>query len=117
MMRLPRGPSTSAASNAPSGAGFVARRPGLESEPADGVLRRLRRLEGQVHGIHRMVRQGRACLDVLTQLTAARGAIREIERLLLRGHLERWVVDATRRGRGRGRRIAEIVAALMRLER
>ena len=39
------------------------------------VVERLRRLEGQVRGIERMVRDGRYCVDILTQLAAARGAL------------------------------------------
>jgi len=49
------------------------------AERLEDVIQRLRRLEGQVQGVQRMVREGRSCLDVLTQLGAVRGALHEVE--------------------------------------
>lgn len=64
-----------------------------------------------------MVREGRYCLDILTQLAAVRGAVQEVELLLLRGHLETCVADALRSGRREvwERKIGEILAALGRV--
>jgi DNA-binding FrmR family transcriptional regulator len=86
---------------------------------AEDVMPRLRRLEGQVQGIQRMVREGRYCIDVLTQLAAVRGALHEVELLLLRGHLETCVADAIRTGsrKVQGRQIDEMLAALARMRR
>jgi len=87
-------------------------------ERVEDIVQRLRRLEGQVQGIQRMVRDGRPCLEVLTQLAAVRGAVQEVELLLVRGHLERCVADAMRAGSPtvEARQIDEIVAALARMK-
>ncbi len=84
----------------------------------EDVVQRLRRLEGQVQGIQRMVREARPCIEVLTQLAAVRGALQEVELLLLRGHLERCLADAVRTGSPavESRRIDEIIAALARMK-
>lgn len=85
-------------------------------ERVEDVVRRLRRLEGQVQGMERMVREGRYCIDILTQLAAVRGAVHAVE--LLRGHFETCVAGAIRSGskRARERQIQEIIAALGRMK-
>jgi DNA-binding FrmR family transcriptional regulator len=45
------------------------------AETSDDVLKRLRRLEGQIRGLQRMVEEGAECRDIVTQLSAARGAL------------------------------------------
>ncbi len=88
-------------------------------ERVEDIVQRLRRLEGQVHGIQRMVREGRYCIDILTQLGAARGALHELELILLEGHLQTCVVEAMRSGSSqeRQRKIDEILSALGRIQR
>jgi CsoR family transcriptional regulator, copper-sensing transcriptional repressor len=51
------------------------------------LLKRLARVEGQVRGLSRMVEQDRHCIDVLTQINAARGALDQIALGLLDGHM------------------------------
>lgn len=87
-------------------------------ERVEEIVRRLRRLEGQVQGIQRMVREGRYCIDILTQLAAIRGPVQEVELLLLRGHLETCVADAIRTGSRdvQQRQIDEMIAALGRMK-
>ncbi len=51
-------------------------------------LPRLRRIEGQVRGIARMVEEERYCTDILTQLMAARAALKKVEDEVLKGHVE-----------------------------
>jgi DNA-binding FrmR family transcriptional regulator len=58
------------------------------------IMRRLRRLEGQVRGIQKMLAEGRERKDVITQLLAIRGAVDEVGLLLLRDELNRCLVDA-----------------------
>ena len=86
---------------------------------AEEVVQRLRRLEGQVQGVQRMVQEGRYCIDILTQLAAVRGALQEVELILLRGHLETCVAGAIRTGskKGQDREIEEMIAALARMRR
>ncbi|RMD83749.1 MAG: transcriptional regulator [Candidatus Dadabacteria bacterium] len=64
----------------------------------DDQLPRLRRIEGQIKGVARMVEEGRYCVDILTQLRAVRAAIRRVEEGILREHVEHCVVAAIRGG-------------------
>ena len=64
-------------------------RSGAETET---LLTRLRRVEGQVRGIQRMLEEGRGCEDVLTQLAAARSALDQVGLLLMDWHMERCVL-------------------------
>lgn len=59
-----------------------------------GQLQRLRKIEGQVRGIVRMVEQERYCVDILTQLRAARAALHRVEDSVLREHVEHCVAQA-----------------------
>jgi CsoR family transcriptional regulator, copper-sensing transcriptional repressor len=58
----------------------------------------LRRVEGQVRGVVRMVEQDRYCVDILGQLRAARAALKRVEEQILRSHVEHCVADAIRSG-------------------
>lgn len=61
-------------------------------------LARLRRIEGQVRGLQRMVDEERYCADVLMQVVSVQEALRAVSRELLRNHLTHCVTDAMRRG-------------------
>ncbi|HEX5264601.1 MAG TPA: metal-sensitive transcriptional regulator [Phenylobacterium sp.] len=58
------------------------------------LLNRLNRIEGQVRGISRMVEDGRYCIDILTQLQAARAALTRVESELLKDHLGHCIESA-----------------------
>ena len=62
------------------------------------LLGRLRRIEGQVRGVHRMVEEDTYCIDVLTQISAATKALQAVALGLLEGHLAHCVVEAGRAG-------------------
>ena len=62
------------------------------------LLGRLRRIEGQVRGVHRMVEQDEYCIDVLTQISAATKALQAVALGLLEGHLNHCVVEAAQTG-------------------
>ncbi|MDJ0358928.1 transcriptional regulator [Rhodococcus sp. 1163] len=64
----------------------------------DDLLKRLRRIEGQVAGISRMVTEDRYCIDVLTQVSAATKALQSVSLKLLDAHLAGCVVEAARKG-------------------
>ena len=64
----------------------------------DDLLKRLRRAEGQVRGIARMVEDETYCIDVLTQISAATRALQAVAVGLLEDHLAHCVVDAARAG-------------------
>lgn len=62
------------------------------------VLARLRRIEGQVRGLSRMVEEDTYCIDVLTQVSATTRALESVALKLLDEHLAHCVVDAARAG-------------------
>ncbi|MDJ0392096.1 metal-sensitive transcriptional regulator [Rhodococcus sp. G-MC3] len=62
------------------------------------LLKRLRRIEGQVAGISRMVSEDRYCIDVLTQVSAATKALQSVSLKLLDAHLAGCVVEAAKKG-------------------
>ena len=64
----------------------------------DEVLKRLRRVEGQVRGLQRMVESDTYCIDVLTQVSAATKALQAVALSLLDDHLAHCVSDAVREG-------------------
>jgi DNA-binding FrmR family transcriptional regulator len=86
----------------------------MDSAAKATLLRRLRRVEGQVRGLQRMVETEAYCIDVLHQVAAVRAALAEVGRTLLGGHVERCVVDAVRSGtrRDRDRKVSELLQAL-----
>jgi DNA-binding FrmR family transcriptional regulator len=64
----------------------------------DAYLKRLRRIEGQVRGLQRMVEEEQYCIDILTQVSAAPKALHAVSLSLLDGHLGPCVVEAARAG-------------------
>jgi DNA-binding FrmR family transcriptional regulator len=58
------------------------------------LLNRLKRIEGQVRGVTRMVEDDRYCIDVMTQLRAVRAALAKVEGELLKGHLNHCIESA-----------------------
>jgi len=64
----------------------------------DGVQRRLRRIEGQVRGLQRMVDEDQYCIDVLTQISAATKALQAVALELLEDHLGHCVTNAIAAG-------------------
>ncbi len=60
---------------------------GVDSEIKAGNLTRLRRIEGQVRGLQRMIEQDRYCADIITQLASVQEALRAVGRELMRNHL------------------------------
>ena len=75
----------------------------IDPETKVKALGRLRRIEGQVQGIQRMVEEEKYCVDILLQLTAVEGAVEQVQRLLLGRHIESCVADAIRSGSSRDR--------------
>ncbi len=59
-----------------------------ERPEAEALLARLRRIEGQVRGLQRMLEEGRVCEDVLTQLMAARSSLDQVGLLIMDHHIE-----------------------------
>ena len=76
--------------------------------------RRLARIEGQVRGLSAMVEQERYCIDIVTQVRAARAALAKVEQAVLADHMESCVETAIRSGDPdeQRRKVAELVALL-----
>jgi DNA-binding FrmR family transcriptional regulator len=70
----------------------------VESAAKQDVLLRLRRVEGQVRGVQKMVEDERYCPDVLTQMSAIHESLRAVERILMKNHLEHCATEALRSG-------------------
>ena len=84
----------------------------------EDLLKRLRRAEGQVRGIHRMVEEDTYCIDVLTQVSAATRALESVALSLLEDHLSHCVAAATAEGGTVAQdKIREASAAIARLVR
>jgi DNA-binding FrmR family transcriptional regulator len=83
------------------------------------VLKRLNRIEGQVRGISRMVEDDRYCIDVMTQISAVRAALRRVEEELLHdhvGHCVQHAIDSGDKAQQR-KKIEELVETLSRTSR
>jgi DNA-binding FrmR family transcriptional regulator len=85
------------------------------TENREGVLKRLRRIEGQVRGIERMVEENRYCIDVVTQVTAIQAALDKVALELLTDHAAHCVVGA--KAEEQEERAEELMAAVKRLLR
>lgn len=70
----------------------------VEPEIKSRNLKRLRRIEGQVRGLQRMVEEDRYCVDILTQISSVQEALRGVGRELMRNHLRHCATEAIRKG-------------------
>lgn len=91
------------------------RAPGY-TDDKDKILTRLRKIEGQVRGLHKMVEDDRYCIDVLTQVAAVKAALETVSLTLLEDHMQHCVADAIQSGDG-AEKVKELSAAVHRLVR
>lgn len=88
------------------------------SDTKDAHLKRLRRIEGQVRGIARMVEDDKYCIDILTQVSAVTRALQAVSLGLLEEHIAHCVVDAARESdEAAQEKVDEVTAAITRLVR
>ena len=81
-------------------------------------LARLKKIEGQIQGIQRMIEEKRYCIDILTQLSAVVGAIMRVEENILIRHLQSCVSQTfSKRSRDRDEKIKEIITLLKKFRR
>jgi DNA-binding FrmR family transcriptional regulator len=71
---------------------------GVDAEIKTGNLTRLRRIEGQVRGLQRMIEEDRYCADIITQLSSVQEALRAVGRELMRNHLKHCASSAIKAG-------------------
>ncbi|AKX94474.1 metal-sensitive transcriptional regulator [Neomoorella thermoacetica] len=75
----------------------MSRRPGEESSYApqrEDLLLRLRKIEGQVKGIHRMIEEDKYCVDILIQIAAVRAALKKVGSMIFEAHVRGCVRTA-----------------------
>lgn len=88
------------------------------AESNAAVLVRLRRIEGQIRGLQRMVDEDEQCMDVLTQISAVTKALQSVAILMLEGHLAQCVTNAMEDDSvDMHDKLAEVTAAIARLVR
>jgi len=75
----------------------------MDEDTKGRALGRLRRIEGQVQGIQRMVEEDKYCVDLLLQLAAVQGAVEQVQKIVLGQHIETCVSEAIRSGNARER--------------
>ena len=91
----------------------------MQGKAKTSVLNRLQRIEGQARGLARMVEEDRYCIDIVTQISAVRAALRRVEEEILRDHVAHCVEGAIASGdKGDQRRkIAELMDVFGRTDR
>ena len=91
----------------------------MRMETKNSCSKRLNRIEGQVRGVARMVAEDRYCIDVLTQLSAIRAALRRVEDEVLKDHVAHCVEHAIASGDKTDQRqkIAELMDVIQRSSR
>lgn len=73
-----------------------------------GLLRRLKIIEGQIRGLHEMIDKDTYCIDVITQTSAAKQGLSNIEDMLLEGHLGHCAINQIKNGK-EGKAVEEIL--------
>lgn len=81
-----------------AGDGGERRAVGVDADIKDRNLKRLRRIEGQVRGLQRMVEEDRYCADILMQISSVQEALRGVGRELMRNHLKHCAAAALKEG-------------------
>jgi len=91
----------------------------MQHDAKDKVLKRLRRIEGQVRGVAGMVESDRYCIDIINQIAAVRAALHKAEEEILRDHVAHCVADAFSEGNAGEQRqkIEELVDTVGRMSR
>ena len=91
----------------------------MQTDTKTSCLKRLSRIEGQVRGLSKMVDEDRYCIDVITQISAVRAALRRVEEEILKDHVGHCVEHAIRSGDAdeQRRKVAELIDVLSRSDR
>ena len=85
----------------------------VDPEAKTRNLKRLRRIEGQVRGLQRMVEEDRYCADIMTQISSVHEALRGVGRELMRNHLRHCAASAIRAGEGEAEQMYDELVDLM----
>jgi DNA-binding FrmR family transcriptional regulator len=91
----------------------------MQPKAKSSVAKRLKRIEGQVRGLARMVEDDRYCIDIVTQISAVRAALRRAEEEILRDHVAHCVQGAIASGdkADQRRKVEELIEVIGRVDR
>ena len=89
----------------------------IKAKDKEMLQHRLRRIEGQVRGVQRMVDEEAYCVDVLTQIASAVSALEKVGTILLKDHVEHCVRESIEKGEDADAKIEELTAAVERFLR
>ena len=68
----------------------------MDQETKRRALTRLRRIEGQIQGVQRMVEEDKYCVDIMLQISAVQGALEQVSKILMARHIESCVLDSVK---------------------
>src|SRR3989337_2806781 len=89
----------------------------IKAKDKEKIQNRLRRIEGQVRGVQRMVDEEAYCVDVLTQIGSVVSALEKVGTILLKDHVEHCVRESIEKGEGADEKIEELTEAVERFFR
>lgn len=89
----------------------------VKAKDKEKIQNRLRRIEGQVRGVQRMVDEETYCVDVLTQISSIVSAMEKVGAILLKDHVEHCVRESIEKGEGADEKIDELTTAVERFLR
>ncbi|MCA1848265.1 MAG: metal-sensitive transcriptional regulator [Actinobacteria bacterium] len=89
----------------------------IKAKDKELLQNRLRRIEGQVRGVQRMVDEEAYCVDVLTQIASVVSALEKVGTILLKDHVEHCVRESIEKGEDTDEKIEELTAAVERFLR
>ncbi len=88
----------------------------INEEVKNGALLRLKKIEGQIRGIMKMVENEKYCIDIINQITAAEKALEGVSKIIMKRHVESCVATAISMGKG-GEAIDELVETIYKVNR
>ncbi|WP_022665264.1 metal-sensitive transcriptional regulator [Desulfospira joergensenii] len=83
----------------------------VNEEVKKASLSRLKKIEGQIRGIARMIENEKYCIDIVNQITAAEKALHGVAKIIMKRHVESCVTDAIQKGQGQAK-IDELIETL-----
>lgn len=89
----------------------------IKADDKEKVQNRLKRIEGQIRGLQRMVDEETYCVDVLTQISSSVSALEKVATILLQDHVEHCVRESIENGEQADEKIRELTAAVERFLR
>jgi DNA-binding FrmR family transcriptional regulator len=89
----------------------------IKAKDKEKIQNRLRRIEGQVRGLQRLVNEEAYCVDVLTQIGSVVSALEKVGAILLKDHVEHCVRESIEKGEGADEKIEELTDAVERFLR